>query len=143
MKAFLSLITALLVSSGLCFFLSYLIVNQFDLNSNWYYGLFPVFFFILYIVEKTSRIVIESNIEKKQKLIAIEKSKYQEIEGLVCYKCRQKNNVNIMVNKENSFICENCGTRNKVLIGFKCASINEQAGTIDMDSAILRGEIDV
>lgn len=143
MKAFISFALALLVSITLTWFLSYLTISQFNLDFLWYFGLFPLYFFILYIIDKSGRVIIESNIEKKRKIIEIEKAKYQRIEGLVCYKCRHKNGANILINKENTFTCENCNTRNKVLIGLKCASINEPSNTIDMDSAILRGEIDV
>lgn len=141
MKNLFSIVIALMISTALSFALSYLIISTFQLSSMWYVGIFPLIYFILLCIDKVTNAYITSKRETTRRIIEIEKAKYQQIDDLICYKCRTPNKANILINKSNIFTCSNCGKRNKVLIGFKCASINESATRIDMDSAILKGEI--
>ena len=72
-----------------------------------------------------------------------ERNRYQRVDDILCYKCRNHNSCRIQINTENFFDCESCGTNNKILIGLKSVVPSALGNTFDMDQEILDGKVGI
>jgi len=140
-KAILSLCIGVAVTSTICGVVAWSIIKGTGLDFHWFWGIFAVAFALLIISSQVASTIASNSNRVTSAIEAAERSRYQTLKGVECYKCKSLNDVPIIISQSNEFVCASCSTKNRMLFATKTCEPNDPATTFNMDVEILQGNV--
>lgn len=140
-KQIFALLIGLTLTGAICGITSRVVVVTFDLSQPWFW---VVFIWCAVALIAINQLISTNKLSTQTAAIAAleaERTKYQILQAVECYACRELHDVPVVISETNTFICTNCGVDNKMLIATKTCAAAEQATTFDMDAEIMMGNI--